>query len=140
MRTIYLGGTFDIPHYGHIKFFETAKKIADYVVVSLNDDEFIKQYKGNYPVMPYGQRKVIIESCRFVDSVIVNVGGYNSKPAILQVKPDFILHGDDWTGDEYLAQLGLTQDWLDRHGITLLYTPYNKVTSTTHIKQLIKST
>lgn len=139
MKTIYLGGTFDIPHYGHIKFFETAKKIADCVIVALNTDAFVLQYKGNLPVMSYMEREAIIRSSRFVDNVIPNHGGYDSKLAIEAIMPDYILHGDDWTGDEYLKQLGVTQGWLDDRNITLLYTPYNKVTSTTNIKNIIKN-
>lgn len=139
MKKIYLGGTFDIPHYGHIKFFEIAKKIADCVIVALNTDAFVLQYKGNLPVMSYMEREKIIKSCKFVDLVIPNTGGYDSKLSIDEMRPDYILHGDDWTGDDYLRQLGISQEWLDDRGITVLYTPYNKVTSTTNIKNIIKS-
>jgi len=136
---IYLGGTFDIPHYGHIKFFETARKIAQTVVVALNTDSFVLQYKGKLPVMSYKERKEIIESCMYVSKVVPNAGGYDSSVTIEEVMPDYILHGDDWIGDEYLKQLGITQEWLDDRNITLLYTPYNKVTSTTNIKNIIKN-
>lgn len=136
---IYLGGTFDIPHYGHIKFFETARKIAQTVVVALNTDSFVLQYKGKLPVMSYKERKEIIESCMYVSKVVPNAGGYDSSVTIEEVMPDYILHGDDWTGDAYLEQLGITQQWLDDRDITLLYTPYNKVTSTTNIKNIIKN-
>lgn len=136
---IYLGGTFDIPHYGHIKFFETARKIAQTVVVALNTDSFVLQYKGKLPVMSYKERKEIIESCMYVSKVVPNAGGYDSSITIEQEMPDYILHGDDWIGDEYLKQLGITQEWLDDRHITLLYTPYNKLTSTTNIKNIIKT-
>lgn len=66
-------------------------------------------------------------------------GGYDSRLMIERVMPDFILHGDDWIGDDYLAQLGVTEEWLESNGITLLYTPYNKTTSTTNIKNIIKN-
>lgn len=134
---IYIGGTFDLPHVGHVRLFKTAKKIADVVVVALNTDEFVREYKGKSPIMSYQERKEIIESCKYVDKVIENVGGADSKISIEAEMPDFILHGDDWTGDSYLEQLGLTQDWLDFRNITLLYTPYCKITSSTKIKEKV---
>ena len=139
MKKIYIGGTFDLLHSGHINLFRVAKKIADYVVVALNSDEFILEYKGKLPIIDYRGRKEMIESCRYVDEVVENIGGYDSKPAIERVAPDFLLHGDDWTGDAYLKQLGLDQQWLNERNITLLYTPYTEGISTTQIKQKISN-
>ncbi len=139
MKVIYIGGTFDLLHPGHIRLFQAAKKIAGFVVVSLNTDEFIKEYKGKPSAIDYQGRREMLESCRYVDEVIENIGGYDSKPAIERANPDFILHGDDWTGEAYLKQLGLTQDWLDEKNITLLYVPYTKGISTPEIKKRISN-
>ena len=49
-KILYTGGTFDIFHYGHINFLRQCSKLADSVIVSLNTDEFIKEYKGRPPV------------------------------------------------------------------------------------------
>ncbi len=87
IKTLYTGGTFDVFHYGHMNFLRQCSKIADKVVVSLNTDEFIEYYKGKPPIMNYEERKKSLEFCKFVDEVIPNVGGADSKPSILQVKP-----------------------------------------------------
>lgn len=132
-KIVYTGGTFDLLHYGHARFLESCQKIG-YTVVSLNTDEFITEYKKRPPIMAYDERREILLALRSVDQVIPNVGGEDSKPSIMAVKPDFIVIGDDWAKKDYYAQMQFTQEWLDENGITLLYTPYTKGISTTEIK------
>jgi cytidyltransferase-like protein len=57
MKKLYTGGTFDIFHYGHINFLRQCSLLADEVIVSLNTDEFIKEYKGRPPIMSYDERE-----------------------------------------------------------------------------------
>jgi glycerol-3-phosphate cytidylyltransferase len=134
-KTVYTGGTFDLFHSGHVNFLRQCKKIGERVVVSLNTDEFIKKYKGKPPIMSYEERAEILWGCRYVDLVIPNTGGQDSKPAILQVYPDFIVIGSDWACKDYYAQMGFTQKWLDDYGIVLIYIPYTQGISTTEIKK-----
>lgn len=141
MSTVYTGGTFDLPHLGHIRLLQNCRKIAGpdgKVVVSLNTDEFVKKFKGKAPIMTYNERKVVLENIRYVDSVIPNEGGMDSKPAILKVKPDFVVIGSDWAKKDYYAQMNFTQQWLDKHNITLCYVPYTDGISTTNLKQRVK--
>ena len=105
------------------------------VFVSLNTDEFIAEYKGKPPVMSYAERKTVLESCRYVDGVIENFGGVDSKPAIEMLEPDLIVIGSDWARRNYYAQMMFDQDWLDARGIGLLYLPYTTGISSTQIKQ-----
>ena len=137
-RVVYTGGTFDLPHPGHVNLLKQCRKIAGregYVVVSLNTDEFIEAYKGKRPVMSYEERKAVIESIKYVDSVVPNVGGADSKPAIEICRPDFIVVGTDWACKDYYAQMRFTQEWLDTMGITLVYVPYTTTISTTALKK-----
>jgi cytidyltransferase-like protein len=111
------------------------KKIGDKVVVSLNTDEFIREYKGTVPLMNYEERKHLLLGCRYVDEVVPNTGGADSKPAILQVKPDFIVVGSDWASKDYYKQMQFTQEWLDEQGIVLCFVPYTIGISTSDLKE-----
>lgn len=138
----YVSGNFDLVHAGHIRLFKIAKQLTDIVVVSLNTDSFSLQYKKKLPVMPLAERIEIVSACRYVDEVVVNEGGYDSKLAIERVKPQFIIHGDDWTGDSFCKQMGFTKEWLLAKGIVLLYvqyqTGYDPISSTL-IKDRVKN-
>ena len=48
--TVYTGGTFDLLHAGHVKFLRRCAEFGR-VVVALNTDEFVEQYKGRKPIM-----------------------------------------------------------------------------------------
>jgi len=50
-KIVYTGGTFDLFHPGHVNFLKNCKKIGDYVIVSLNTDEFIERYKKSKPII-----------------------------------------------------------------------------------------
>lgn len=139
MSRAYTGGTFDLFHRGHGNFLYHCSKIADEVVVSLNTDEFIEEFKGKPPIISYEDRKAVLEDCAWVDTVIPNVGGEDSKPAILSAMPDFIIIGDDWAKKDYYKQMSFTQEWLDDLDITLIYIPYTKGISTTEIKRRLSS-
>jgi len=132
---IYTGGTFDLFHKGHVNLLKWCKNIGDKVVVSLNTDEFISSYKGKPPVVSFDERKEVLLSCKYVDEVIPNYAGADSKPAILSVMPNVIVIGSDWAKKDYCLQMGFDQDWLDSHGIGMCYVPYTADISTTKIKE-----
>jgi glycerol-3-phosphate cytidylyltransferase len=140
MGVVYTGGTFDLFHKGHVAFLKQCKRIAGRdgrVVVSLNSDRFIESYKGKPPVMSFDERRAVLMGCRYVDAVVENIGGDDSKPAILNVLPDFVVIGDDWARKDYYAQMQFTQDWLDDLQIVLCYVPYTAGVSSTDIKKRI---
>jgi glycerol-3-phosphate cytidylyltransferase len=133
---VYTGGTFDLFHAGHINFLKQCDRIGR-VVVALNTDEFIKQFKGKYPVYSYKEREALLAACRYVSCVTPNEGGEDSKPTILRVQPKFIVIGSDWACKDYYKQMGFTQQWLDKNGIGLIYVPYTEGISTTELKKRI---
>ena len=134
---VYTGGTFDLFHAGHVNFLKRCKEIAGElgsVVVSLNTDEFIKEYKGKPPVVSFSDRMAVLKACKYVDQVIANSGGADSKPTILQVSPNIIAIGTDWARKDYYKQMQFTQYWLDEKDMSLIYIPYTKGISSTEIK------
>lgn len=140
MKILYTGGTFDIFHYGHTNLLKKCSMISDKVIVALNTDEFIKEFKGQAPIMSYKERETTLLNCPYVDEVIPNFSGADSKPTILSVKPSIIAIGDDWAHKDYYEQMQFTQKWLDDNEIVLLYIPYTKSISTSEIIKRVKET
>lgn len=132
MKTLYTGGTFDLFHYGHINFLKKCKSIADKVVVSLNTDDFVTEFK-RCPIMNYEERRISLSYCNYVDQIVPHSFGKDSKPTILSVKPDIIAVGDDWSHKDYYSQMSFTSKWLDDNDITLIYIPYTMGISTSDI-------
>ncbi len=135
---VYTGGTFDLFHAGHAKFLQRCAEFGK-VIVALNTDEFIHTYKGKPPVMSYEERAEVLLACRYVDRVIPNFDGADSRTAIEYVQPDLIIIGSDWAVRDYHKQMGFTQEWLDQRGISLVYVPYTKNISSTDIKNRLKN-
>lgn len=142
---VYTGGTFDLYHRGHANLLKNCRRIAGddgIVVVSLNSDEFVKKYKGKAPILSFGERKAVIESTRYADMVIKNIGGADSKATIEALiksgtNPDVVVIGSDWHGRDYLEQMNFDWDWLTKRDIFLCYVPYTKGISTTKIKKMM---
>ncbi len=131
--TIYTGGTFDLFHAGHVNFLAKCSNLGR-VVVALNTDEFIQSYKGKPPVCTFQERLDVLQACIWVDEVIPNYAGADSRPAIESVSPNIIAIGTDWARRDYHAQMGFDQDWLDARDISLIYIPYTVGISTTNLK------
>lgn len=134
---VYVGGTFDLFHAGHV---ELLRRAAGYgpVIVALNSDEFAARYKRR-PVMTFAERKRVVESCRYVYRVIRNIGAedtgrtIDTLHAIGDDRVEHIIHGDDWTGEAYLSQLGINYAWIAERGITMHYLSYTEGISTREI-------
>lgn len=137
MTNVLTLGTFDLFHEGHVHLLRRCRDLANggTVTVALNPDAFVASYKGRPPILPYASREWPLWACRYVDSVIPNIGGADAKPAILAVRPDIIAIGDDWFTRDYLGQLGVTPAWLDKEGIRVVYLPYTEGISTTAIRE-----
>ena len=88
--------------------------------------------------MTYDERREVLLSCRYVDEVIPNTDGEDSKPTILTVQPQFLVIGSDWAKKDYYKQMNFTQKWLDENNIILIYIPYTENISTTLIKEKLK--
>ena len=134
---VYTGGTFDLFHSGHVAFLKKCKEIAGIagqVIVSLNTNSFIQEYKTKPPVCNDQERYDVVSSCKYVNQVIWNSGGTDSKPAILFAQPDVIAIGSDWALKDYYKQMDFEQSWLDKLNISLIYIPYTQGISSTEIK------
>ncbi|KAG0202530.1 Ethanolamine-phosphate cytidylyltransferase [Mortierella sp. NVP41] len=72
-RIIYVDGTFDLFHVGHIEFLKRARARGDYLVVGVYDDATVRAIKGPYhPLMNMHERVLALLACRHVDDVILS--------------------------------------------------------------------
>lgn len=92
-KIVYVGMSADLIHHGHINIINTAKKYGR-VVVGLLTDEAIASYK-RAPFLTYEQRKSIIENIVGVDRVI-SQKTLDYVENLREIKPDYVVHGDDW--------------------------------------------
>ena len=134
---VYTGGTFDLPHSGHVNFLNKCAELGE-VWVALNEDDFIAEYKGKPPIMSFSERANVLLEFRCITGVTNNYGGADSREVIEDIQPDIIAIGSDWARKDYYKQMGFTQDWLDERGISLIYIPYTKGISSTEIKRRLK--
>jgi glycerol-3-phosphate cytidylyltransferase len=151
---VFTGGTFDLFHQGHVELFKYCRAIAGEngkVIVSLNTDDFIEQFKGKKPLMTYTEREAVLLSCRYVDLVIPNIGGsdsaytiteFNMNPHVMggigtkpENKINIVVIGSDWHDKDYMKQMNFTWSWLRDRGIALCYVPRVIPISTTKVKE-----
>ena len=92
-KKVYVGLSVDIIHEGHINILKTASKFGD-VIVGLLTDEAIASYK-NIPYLNYHRRKIIVQNIKYVKKVIPQKT-LSYVPNLNLIKPDFVVHGDDW--------------------------------------------
>ena len=90
-------GTFDILHRGHINLLRRAKALGDYLIVGLSSDDFnlVKQKNAYYP---FADRRMIMESIRYVDKVIIEDNWEQKAADVVSHRVDILVMGDDWAG------------------------------------------
>lgn len=72
MRFVITSGYFNPLHIGHINLIREAKKLGDFLIVIVNNDEQVK-LKGSIPFMPEQERIEIIKALRYADEVILSI-------------------------------------------------------------------
>lgn len=123
MKIGYSTGTFDMLHECHINFLKTSKNYCDKLIIGLTtDDVGIKQKRK--PCLSYEHRKILLESNKYVDSVVPN-RGLSKQMDYQRLKFDVLLIGDDYFNyDEY------SSFQKDYPNIEVIYIPRGEGTST----------
>lgn len=129
MRTILTYGTFDLLHIGHINLLRRARALGDKLIVAVSTDEFNLTEKNKVCVNSYADRKVILESLRFVDEVIPEECWEQKNTDVEKHGVDVFTMGDDWLGHF---------DFL-KDKCEVVYLPRTANISTTEIKHTIAS-
>lgn len=126
MKTVITYGTFDILHVGHINLLKRARALGDRLVVGLSSDEF-NQGKHKSSLLNFENRRVVLESIRYVDEVFAEDNWEQKASDIVRYNADIFVMGDDWAGKF---------DFLNEY-CKVQYVPRTPEISTTQIKQSI---
>ena len=92
-KIVYVGMSADIVHPGHINILKEASKLGK-VIVGLLNDKAISSYK-KIPFMSFEQRRAVIEGIKYV-SETVEQKTLDYTDNLKQIKPHYVVHGDDW--------------------------------------------
>lgn len=93
MKNVYICFSTDILHNGHLNILKKAEQLGE-VTVGILTDEAIASYK-HYPLLPLEERKAMFESLKGVHRVVVQES-LDYTDILHQLKPDIVVHGDDW--------------------------------------------
>ena len=116
-KTIVLAsGTFDLLHFGHVKYLEEAKKAGGEnakLIVIVARDKTVEKRKGTKPIMPENQRRALVESLEVVDEAILGYENFDIEMVIEKIKPNIIAVGHDQSGIEKAVKNHVNEKGLD---------------------------
>jgi len=108
---IFVNGTFDLLHRGHLELLNYAKSLGDYLCVGIDTDVRVKEKKGvKRPIYNQNERKFFLENLKAVDEVRLFSNDSELEDLVKSVKPDIMVVGSDWKeksviGSYYAAEL-----------------------------------
>lgn len=97
MKKVITYGTFDLLHYGHIHLLRRARELGDYLIVALSTDSF-NAIKEKQSYFSYEERKLILESIKYVDQIIEENNWEQKIRDIQKYNIDTLVMGNDWVG------------------------------------------
>ena len=129
----YTQGVYDMFHIGHLNLLQQAAKHCEKLIVGVNSDTLVYEYKKHYPVISETDRVAIISGLKCVcEAYIVHT---LDKEEILRAHSfDAIFIGDDWKGN---ARWKDTEEIMAKHGVEIKYLPYTKGVSSTALRERI---
>jgi phosphoenolpyruvate phosphomutase / 2-hydroxyethylphosphonate cytidylyltransferase len=136
MKKVYVGMSADLIHPGHINLIEEAAKLGE-VTVGLLTDAAIASYK-RIPYMTFEQRKIVVENLKSVSNVILQ-DTLDYTKNIRDLKPDFVVHGDDWREGVQKKTRENVIATLKEIGGELVEINYTPGISSTMLKEAVKS-
>lgn len=130
MPTVYVAMSADLVHPGHMNIIKVARDLGE-VTVGLLTDEAIASYK-RLPFLSFEQRKAVIEQIKGVVAVVPQET-LDYVPNLKKMKPDYVVHGDDWKTGVQTETRRRVLEALDEWGGTLVEPPYTPGISSTQL-------
>ncbi len=135
MKSVYVGMSADIIHPGHLNIIARAVMYGE-VTVGVLTDQAIASYK-RLPYLNYDQRSQIVSALKGVARVIPQ-NTLDYRPNLRFLKPDFVVHGDDWKEGVQQTTRQQVIETLAEWGGELVEVPYTKGISSTSVIQAIR--
>lgn len=131
----YTTGVYDLFHIGHLNILKRAKEQCEILIVGVSTDELVEKYKKKRPVIPYEERKAIVEAIRYVDKVVPQTS-MDKLAAWKELHYNAMFHGDDWKNSElynkYIEEFAGT-------GVELVFLPHTDGTSSTILTEALQT-
>ena len=103
MKKIFVNGTFDILHTGHLELLAYARNLGDFLYVGIDSDRRVKELKGlTRPINNQIERKTMLAALRYVDSV--HVFDTDDELRNLIADCDIMVKGDDYQGKPIVGE------------------------------------
>ena len=135
-KIVYIGMSADLVHQGHLNIIKEGVLHGE-VVVGLLTDEAIASYK-RLPLIEFNERKLIVENLKGVKEVIAQET-LDYTPNLKKLKPDFVVHGDDWKEGVQKVIRQKVIDTLEEWNGKLIEPKYTEGISSTDLITAIKS-
>lgn len=130
----YTAGVYDLFHAGHLNILKKAKEQCDYLIVAVSTDELVQKYKNKTPIIPYEDRKNIVESIKYVDKVVPQKER-DKIAAFEKYKFDAMFVGDDWKDSDVFNSV---DTYMKENGSSgVIYIPYTKNISSTILRDVL---
>ena len=132
----YTAGVYDMFHIGHLNILKKAKELCDYLIVAVSTDELVQSYKGKSPIIPFENRKKIVEAIRYVDKVVPQTSAdvEGKKMSAIENNINIMFVGDDWKGTD---KWNLIEKELAEIGVKVVYLPHTDGISSTILRKEI---
>ena len=119
MKVGFTCSTFDLLHPGHVIMLDDSKQQCDILVVGIQTDPTLDRPDSkNKPIQSLKERKIMIESCKYVNHVIEYTTENDLYNILMELKPDIRILGSDWKGKQYTGYSieDIEIYWHDRSG------------------------
>ncbi len=127
----YTQGVYDMFHIGHLNLLNHAKEYCDQLIVGVNSDRLVMEYKHKKPVIPEEERLAIVQNIKAVDDAFI-VDTLDKIQTLRARYYDAIFIGDDWKGNERWMR---TEEELKPFGINVIYLPHTPEKSSTVLRK-----
>ena len=135
-KKVYLGMVADILHPGLINIINEGAKYGD-VIIGLYTDKAVAEPK-RLPYLTYEQRKAVVENIKNVSEVVPQ-DEWSYLPNLKSIKPDYIIHGDDWKSGIDAELRNEVYRLMEEQGGEVIEIPYTKGINSTALFEEVKS-